>query len=75
MAEEGPNGPADGAAPSGTVAMENAPGKILVGVDGSANSAAALRWAVAEAELRRSPRGLPLADDSLEKHARAELPG
>jgi nucleotide-binding universal stress UspA family protein len=28
-------------------------GEILVGVDGSANSAAALRWALAEAELRR----------------------
>ena len=27
-------------------------GKILVGVDGSANSAAALRWALAEADLR-----------------------
>jgi hypothetical protein len=27
-------------------------GEILVGVDGSANSAAALRWALAEAELR-----------------------
>jgi nucleotide-binding universal stress UspA family protein len=34
--------------------MGEATGKILVGVDGSANSAAALRWAVAEAELRRA---------------------
>jgi nucleotide-binding universal stress UspA family protein len=28
-------------------------GRVVVGVDGSANSVAALRWAVAEAELRR----------------------
>jgi nucleotide-binding universal stress UspA family protein len=31
--------------------MEEATGRILVGVDGSANSTAALRWAVAEADL------------------------
>jgi nucleotide-binding universal stress UspA family protein len=34
--------------------MGAATGKILVGVDGSANSSAALRWAVAEAELQRA---------------------
>jgi nucleotide-binding universal stress UspA family protein len=32
-----------------------APGRVVVGVDGSARSAAALRWAAAEAELRDCP--------------------
>jgi nucleotide-binding universal stress UspA family protein len=33
--------------------MSTIAGRILVGVDGSANSAAALRWAVGEADVRR----------------------